>query len=114
MVKKTLNTLDTGWLSPGGVFYQTEYMEHLTVAEKLYKAIHSSESSSIPPSDIDDALLRAGWCKICCVTFLEHGYLIHFIRHLTPEQKAVIKPIYEEEREKVIKSNRFDLDEELY
>lgn len=38
---------------------------------------------------------------------------MNFEYGLTPEQIAAIKPVYSRERERVIKSNRYDIDEEI-
>ena len=107
--KESFNELKTGWLSPGGDFYLTEYMEHLGVADEIWYELYG-----LPiPNDSDRRLVNLGWCEIQCMTFMEHGFLFNFERHLTPEQKMIIKPIFEDNKQRVLKSSRMDLEEEL-
>lgn len=108
--KKSFNKLDTGWISPSGDYYPTGYMEHLFVADEIWKMLNNGT----PPNDVDRRLVDLGWCEIHCLTYIEHGFLFNFGRHLTPEQKAVIKPVFEENIFKVLKSNVHDLEEEFY
>ena len=108
--KETFNELRTGWLSPDGDFYPTGYMEHLAVADEIWSSIYNNS----PPNDVDRRLVKLGWCDIKYLTFLEHGFLFNFERHLTPEQKSVIQPVFENNKPFVIDSSRMDLEEEFY
>ena len=111
MLKKELfNKLNTGWMSPNGDFYPAGYMEHLAVADEIWRMNYGD----FPPNDVDRQLVSFGWCGIHCVTFIDHGFLFSFNRHLTPEQKLVIKPVFEDNKQRIIESSRRDLEWELY
>lgn len=107
---KNFTTFDTGWMDPYGRFYPCNYMEHLALADEIYREVYHVEN---PPTDTEQILLANGWCEIQIITYLEHGFLVNFRYGLTHEQIAVIKPVYSRERERVIKSNRYDIDEEI-
>ena len=109
MKKEPFNELNTGWLSPNGNFYPTEYMEHLAVADEIWNRLYNE----MPPNDVDRRLVNLGWCEIHCVTYLEHGFLFNYNRHLTQEQKMIIKPIFENNKHRILKSSLMDLEEEL-
>ena len=111
MEKQFFTELITGWLAPDGSFYQTGTMEHLAYARELMTQYYKHDG--YVPNE-DDVLLKHGWCKITIMTFLAHGYYFVWKRHLTAEQKAAIKPIYEANRDRIVRSNRYDMDEELY
>ena len=108
--KEAFNDLKTGWMSPEGDFYPTEYMEHLATADEIWTISFGDPS----PNDVDRKLVSSGWCEIHCLTFREHGFLFNFEGHLSPEQKAVIKPVYEENKHRILKSSALDLEEEFY
>lgn len=107
---KNFTTFDTGWMDPYGKFYPCDYMGHLALADEIYREIYHVED---PPNDAEQILLRNNWCEIQIITYLEHGFLVNFEYGLTPEQIAAIEPVYIRERECVIKSNRYDIDEEI-
>ena len=109
MKKEPFNELKTGWLSPYGDFYSTGYMEHLAVADEIWNQLYNE----MPPHDVDRRLVDLGWCEIHCMTYLEHGFLFNYNRHLTQEQKMTIKPIFENNKHWIIKSSLIDLEEEL-
>lgn len=111
MNKQHFTELTTGWMAPDGDFYQTGVMEHLFLAHELVETYYP-DSPYVPYED--DILLKHGWCKVTIMNFLEHGYYFVWNRHLTAEQKAVIKPIYEANRGRIVHSNCCDLDDELY
>lgn len=111
MQKHKFTELDTGWMAPNGDFFRTGYMEHLAAADEIWRSIYGQNVFS--PNDVDEQLVKLGWCEIHCLTFLEHGFLFHFERHLTEEQKQIIKPVFEKEKEKILKSSRLDLEEEF-
>lgn len=107
--KESFTELNTGWLSPDGDFYPTGYMEHLAVADEIWNQLYNE----MPPNDVDRRLVDLGWCEIHCVTYLEHGFLFNFNRHLTPEQRKIIKPIFENNKHRILKSSLMDLEEEF-
>lgn len=109
MKKESFDELRTGWMSPDGDFYPTGYMEHLAVADEIWNELYNEEA----PKDVDRRLVRLGWCEIHCMTFLEHGFLFNFERHLTPEQRFIIKPVFEDNKHRLIKSNLSDLEAEF-
>ena len=102
--KQVFTKLDTGWLAPNGDWYPCGYMEHLALADDLIGewSPHSEQT-----------LLDLGWCEIHCVTYLEHGFLFNFKRHLTDEQIQVIRPVVEDNWDRLIKSSKWDLKEEF-
>lgn len=106
---KKFTTFETGWMDPYGRFYPCDYMGHLVLADEIYREVYHVE---YPPNDTEQILLRNNWCEIQVITYLEHGFLVNFYG-LTPEQISAIKPVYIRERERVIKSNRYDIDEEI-
>lgn len=110
-MKKNFTQLDTGWMAPNGNFYQTKYMEHLAVADEIWRSLYGQDA--VPPNNVDEKLVNIGWCEIHYLTFFEHGFLFHFERHLTEEQKQIIKPVFEKEKERILKSSRLDLEEEF-
>ena len=99
-MKKNFTQLDTGWMAPNGNFYQTKYMEHLAVADEIWRSLYGQDA--VPPNNVDEKLVNIGWCEIHYLTFFEHGFLFHFERHLT-----------EKEKERILKSSRLDLEEEF-
>lgn len=109
MEKSNFTELHTGFIAPNGDFYPSGYMEHLYIADELFKSINGYVSFG----DTERWLIEKGWISIKCMTFLDHGYLFNFEGHLTPEQIRVIKPIVEDNWERIIKSNRIDLREEF-
>lgn len=78
--------IPTGWLSPNGEFFPCESYAHISAARDL---LHDYATSKP-----DAELLNRGFCSISIVTFLDHGYAIGLKQHLTPEQKAFLKPYY--------------------
>lgn len=106
--KQVFDKLDTGWLAPNGDWYPCDYMEHLALADDLWKLMHN-----VWEPDVEQKLLEMGWCKIYCVNYLEHGFVFNCNRHLTPEQIHVIKPIVEDNWDMILKANRFGLKMEL-
>lgn len=111
MIKKeSFNELKTGWMAPNGVFYPCDYMEHLITADEIWKELYNNKRNVI----VETELQNLGWCEIQCITFMEHGFLFNYKGHLTQEQKAVVKPIFENNRQRILKSSIMDLEEELY
>lgn len=106
--KQVFTKLDTGWLAPNGDWYLCDYMEHLALADDLWHLMYSQWEPSC-----ERMLLDMGWCEIHCVTYLEHGFLFNFKRHLTPEQIRVIRPVVENNWDRLIKSSKWDLKEEF-
>ena len=110
MIKKEpFNRLETGWMSPDGDFYPAEYMEHIDVADKIWSEMYKTSA----PLNVDQKLVEYGWVSIHCMTCLEHGFLFNFHKHLTVEQRAAIKPIFEENINRIIKSSRHELEDEF-
>lgn len=108
--KESFNELKTGWMSPNGDFYPAGYMAHLSVADKIWKMNYGE----FPPNDVDMRLVLFGWCEINFLAFIDHGFLFNFYRHLSPEQKNIIKPIFEDNKQRIVESSRRDLERELY
>lgn len=105
--KQVFNKLDTGWLAPNDDWYPCDYMEHLALADDLWKSMSQEWTPNV-----EQKLLEMGWLEIQGVMFLEHGFLFHWDyrhRHLTSEQVHVIKPIVEDNWDMILKSNRFEL-----
>lgn len=108
--KSIFDELKTGFMSPSGDFYETEYMEHLYIADELYKSIHGLACVS----DSEEELLKEGWLSIHTLMMIDHGFLFEFRGHLTSEQIRIIKPVVEENWNHIIKSNRRELEIEFY
>ena len=110
--KEPFDELKTGWMSPDGDFYPCEYMEHIPTAyeiwDEMYKDLFPDTTYNL-----EQKLIELGWCEVQCITFMEHGFLFNFARHLTPEQKRVIKPVFEDNKHRLIKSSLSDLEEEF-
>ena len=110
MIKKQeFKSLAPGWMSPDGDFFPAEYMEHLHVADEIWKEYFGEVS----PNDVEQQLLKKQFICIRCVTFMEHGFLFDFDHHMTQEQVRVIKPVVEDSWGRLIKSSRLDLEEEF-
>ena len=107
--KEAFKSLDTGWMSPDGGFYPAEYTEHLRVADEIWK----SYFGEIPPNDVEQQLLKRQFVCIRCVTFMEHGFVFDFNRHLTQDQITAIKPVVENSWNRLIASSRHDLEDEF-
>ena len=112
MKKEPFDELKTGWMSPDGRFYPCEYMEHISAAYEIFGEIYNG---LFPDTTylLEQKLIESGWCEIQVITFMEHGFLFNFARHLTPEQKRVIKPVFEDNKHRLIKSSLSDLEEEF-
>lgn len=110
--KEPFDKLKTGWMSPDGDFYPCEYMEHISAAYEIWDKMYKDLFPDITCL-LDQKLIEFGWCEIQVITFMEHGFLFNFARHLTPEQKRVIKPVFEENKHFLIKSTLLDLEEEF-
>lgn len=107
--KEDFKSLCTGWMSPDGSFFPTEYMEHLGVADEIWKEYFRET----PPNDVEQQLLKKQFVCIRCVTFMEHGFLFDFDRHLTQDQITAIKPVVEDSWDRLIASSRNDLEDEF-
>ena len=107
--KNDFEGLDTGWMAPDGGFYSAEYMCHLFIADEIWKEWYGEPV----PVDAEQQLMRKGWVCIRCVTYMEHGFVFDFFGHLTPEQIRAIKPIFEDESDRLIASSRHDLEDEF-
>ena len=102
--KQVFNKLETGWLAPNGDWYPCDYVEHLALADDLWKSMGQEWTP-----DVEQKLLEMGWLEIQGVPVLIRGFLFHFKQHLTPEQIQVVKPIVENNWNMILKSNRFEL-----
>ncbi len=105
--KQPFTQLGTGWLSTSRDWYPCEYMEHLALAGYL------CEDKEVSDRYAEEELLKTGWCEVQVMTFMEHGFLFNFERHLTPEQVRVIKPVAEADWDRILRSNQYDLMEEF-
>ena len=110
MKKSIFSELKTGFISPNGDFYESGYMEHLYVADEIYQSIYGVACVSDPEEEI----IKDGWLSIHFLGFLDNGFLFKFKGHLTSEQIRAIKPIIEDNWDRVIKSNRLELEMEFY
>lgn len=109
--KQPFTELDTGWLAPNGDFYPCEYTEHLMLGDQLWKSIGQPW---VP--DVEQKLLKMGWLEVQLMRFDRPYYLFHWDYkhgHLTPEQVRVIKPVIENNWNMVLKSNRWELQDEF-
>ena len=105
--KQVFNKLDTGWLAPNGDWYPCDYMEHLALADDLWK---SMGQAWVP--DVEQKLLEMDWVEVQLVRFDRPYYFFHWDYehgHLTPEQVRVIKSVVENNWSMILKSNRFEL-----
>lgn len=104
--KQVFNKLDTGWLAPNGDWYPCDYMEHLVLADDLWK---SMGQAWVP--NVEQRLFEWGWVEVQLMRFDRPYYLFHIKDHghLTPEQVQVIKPVVEDNWDMILKSNRFEL-----
>ena len=93
-----MSELKSGWLSPTGEFFETELYEHIERANELAENLHAPDYDFKTNRRIscDDKLLCAGWVYIGIGTFFEHEWRVGWKRSLTPEQKAFLKPYFEE------------------
>lgn len=107
--KEDFKNLNTGWLSPDGDFFPAGYMEHLGVADDIWKEYFGE----MPPNDVEQQLLKRQFVCIRCVAFMEHGFVFDFDRHLTQDQIAAIKPVVEDSWDRLIASSRNDLEDEF-
>lgn len=110
--KEPFDELKTGWMSPDGDFYPCEYMEHIPLAYEIWDEMYANLFPDIT-YNFEQKLIEFGWCEIQVITFMEHGFLFNFARHLTPEQKRVIMPVFEDNKHRLIKSSLSDLEEEF-
>ena len=94
-----MKELKTGWLSPTGEFFEAGLYEHYSLAQKL------SDGLSMPSYDFkrersisaDDQLLNAGWAYVGIGVYFEHEWRIGWgMQPLTPEQRAFLKPYFED------------------
>ena len=112
MKKEPFDELKIGWMAPNGDFYPCEYMGHIPLAYEIWDEIYAKSF----PNDtygFEQKLVKLGWCEVQVVTFMEHGFLFNFEGHLTPEQKHIIKPVFENNKHRLIKSSLLDLEEEF-
>ena len=107
--KSIFNELKMGFMSPSGDFYETGYMEHLHIADELYKSIHDSACVSDP----EEELMKEGWLSIHVLGILDR-FLFGFMGHLTSEQIKIIKPVVEDNWDQIVRSNRWELEIEFY
>ena len=107
--RKKFKTLDTGWMAPNGDFFPAGYMEHLSVADEIWEEYYGEVS----PNDVEQQLIKKNYVCIRCVTFMEHGFVFDFDRHLTSDQLGVIKPVVESSWDRLIKSAQHDLTDEF-
>ena len=107
--KRKFETLDPGWMAPNGDFFPAGYMEHLSVADKIWEEYYGEVS----PNDVEQQLIKKNYVCIRCVTFMEHGFVFDFNRHLTPDQLGIIKPVVESSWNRLIKSTQHDLTDEF-
>lgn len=102
MVKADFTELTTGFMSPTGEFYPCGYMEHLSLADEIYDELYPNTYTPDPEGE----LVKNGWVAIHRLTYIDFGYIFDINRHLTNEQKAVIRPVFESNREDILRYNR--------
>ena len=86
-----------GWLSSEGKLYECEFMEHLTLAERIAIQCGASEEKHY-----DEWLLEHGCCHLTVTRYVEHAWAVIFpynTEHLTPEQHNFLKPYIEENKD---------------
>lgn len=109
MKKEPFTILETGYIAPNGDFYSCDYFEHLDTAEELLSTFYNYTTF-----DSEKELLEKGWISIhCLMSFFVPTYLFVFKGHLTPEQIHIIKPIVENNWERILKSNQIELKDEF-
>lgn len=107
MKKEPFTILETGYIAPNGDFYSCDYFEHLDAAEELLSTFYDYTTF-----DNEEELLKKGWISIHCLTLMSDfvpTYLFGFKSHLTPEQIHTIKPIVEDNWERIFKANQTEL-----
>lgn len=109
MKKEPFTILESGYIAPNGDFYSCGYFEHLDTAKELLSTFYDYTTF-----DNEEELLKKGWVSIhCLMSSFIPIYLFAFRGHLTPEQIRVIKPIVENNWERILKSNQTELKEEF-
>jgi len=109
MKKEPFTILESGYIAPNGDFYSCGYFEHLDTAKELLSTFYDYTTF-----DDEKELLNKGWVSIHCLMFsFVPTYLFGFRNHLTPEQIRVIKPIVENNWERILKSNQTELKDEF-
>lgn len=112
MKKEPFTILETGYIAPNGDFYSCDYFEHLDAADELLSTFYDYTTF-----DNEEELLKKGWISIHCLASFSISnfpvYLFRFRGHLTSEQIHVIKPIIEDNWERIFKSNQTELKDEF-
>lgn len=109
MKKEPFTILETGYIAPNGDFYSCDYFEHSDVAEELLITF-----CNYTTFDNEEELLKKGWISIhCLMSYFIPTFLFVFRGHLTPEQIHVIKPIVENNWERILKFNQTELKDEF-
>ena len=109
MKKEPFTILESGYIAPNGDFYSCDYFEHLDAAEELLSTFYDYTTF-----DSEEELLKKGWISIhCLMSSFIPIYLFGFRSHLTPEQIRTIKPIVEDNWERILKSNQIELKDEF-
>lgn len=91
--------LKTGWLSPTGEFFETGLYEHNEAARRITENIGICDYDFKTNRRIsaDEQLLRTGWAFIGIGVYFEHEWRIGWGElPLTPEQRAFLRPYFEE------------------
>ena len=105
MKKESFTILESGYIAPNGDFYSCDYFEHLDAADELLSTFYDYTTL-----DSEEELVKKGWiCIHCLMSSFVPTYLFRFRGHLTPEQIHIIKPIVENNWERIFKSNQTEL-----
>lgn len=87
---KRMTGLHTGFLSPTGEFFPCGYMEHMEIADDILYSLFPDQEFLDP----EEELRKMGWVDIhVSLLTKEYSFYWHYYGHLSPEQKAIIKPI---------------------
>lgn len=101
--------MELGWLSPNGEFIETNYFEHLRVAQTIVLKYYGIDIKNTP----DDFLMHQGWVQITIDTLSNRVIHIFYKKHLTEAQKYFLKPYVEEFWQWIDKIEKADLINEL-
>lgn len=105
MTPKEFTDLQTGFIAPNGDFHPCDYMDHINAADDVLQIYYGATGGCDPESELIDK----GWIVIHLMTFIDNGYLFKFKGPLTPEQIRIIKPVVEDNMNRILKSNRTEL-----
>lgn len=96
--------IDTGFIDPEGRFYPCEYGEHINLACEILKNLYGIDDYIADPERV---LALNGWLTFKRIGLGQYEWMIDWDSkwHLTPEQIRTIKPIVEDNKERILRSS---------